>query len=212
MKKKFEVAIIHNSTFLRVGLKMLMSKLDDIDVVFDADSLHHVISELKKCSIDVILLDIEMIKRNSLTSTLYIREHYPNIRIILLKKSIKKNFNEYLYNSYGNGYRQKNNDIDDVVDVIKGLSENNGLSYLTDEETYRHQSSEIDSEAVTLSERELEIVKLISKEFTSKEIANKLCVSIRTIEGHKERIMEKTKSKNTVGIVMYAAKFRLLEI
>jgi len=95
--------------------------------------------------------------------------------------------------------------------VINGLAENNELSYLTDEETYRHQSSEINIEEITLSDRELDIVKLISKEFTCKEIADKLCVSIRTIEGHKERIMEKTKSKNAVGIVMYAARCNLLE-
>jgi len=71
MKKYFKVAIIHNSTFLRNGLKLVMSKLDGIDIVFDAASLQRVITELKKRPVDVILLDMDMIKKDSLTCTLY---------------------------------------------------------------------------------------------------------------------------------------------
>ena len=111
----------------------------------------------------------------------------------------------------------KDQDIETIIDAIYSVKENG--YYFNDKVSRALVKGLMESDTIrptfkktSLTEREIEIIKLMSKEHTAQEIAYKLFISIRTVDGHRERIMEKTKARNTVGIVMYAVKHHLLEI
>jgi DNA-binding NarL/FixJ family response regulator len=115
------------------------------------------------------------------------------------------------------GFILKDKDIETIVDAIYAVIESG--YYFNDHMSKALVKGLMAADVIRptfkkaeLSEREIEIVRLISKEYTARQIAEKLFISQRTVDGHRERILEKTKAKNSVGIIMYAMKHHLLEL
>jgi DNA-binding NarL/FixJ family response regulator len=211
METPFKIAVVDDHTLFRKGLISLLAEFPEIDVVLDASNGEELISKLKKHSIDAVLLDIEMPVMNGLEVAVYLQKNYPHIRIIILSMHNERRLMEGL-NAMGiSAFLQKNEEIQEIVDAIKGLPEKTAfIKDAAKKEPGENQSAKISAGEIKLSEREIEIIQLISKELTNKEIAEKLNLSIRTIDGHKERIIQKTKVKNSIGIVMYALRYKLL--
>jgi DNA-binding NarL/FixJ family response regulator len=210
METPFKIAVVDDHTLFRKGLISLLNEFQEIEIAFDASNGEELISKLKKQPIDAVILDIQMPVMNGLETAIYLQKNHPDIRIIVLTMHTEKRLIHELRAIGISAFLQKNQEIQEIVDVIKSLSKQTGCTHDTPKKEPGQDQSKISSDEKKLSEREIEIIQLISQELTNKEIAEKLCLSIRTVDGHKERIVQKIKARNSIGIVMYALKYNLL--
>lgn len=215
MKFPIKLAIVDDHDLFRKGLIALLKDFNELEVVFEASNGEELIEQLKKKTVDVILMDIQMPIMDGIEATERLQNKYVDTKIIILTMHNEEGFIHHLISKGANGFLLKNQDIEIVVDAIYGVIENG--YYFNDRVSRAMVKGLLDSnkilpdfKEVKLTGREIEIIRLICKELTNKEIAEKLCLSFRTIEGYKVRILRKTKAKNSIGIVMYAVKHNLL--
>ena len=217
MKKPFKIALADDQLLFRQGLLSMLKEFPELNVVIEASNGEELLEEMKKKKVDVILLDLQMPKMDGFEATERIHKKYPETKIIILTTHNEESFIHHLLKKGAHGFILKDQDIETIIDAIYSVKENG--YYFNDKVSRALVKGLMESDTIrptfkktSLTEREIEIIKLMSKEHTAQEIAYKLFISIRTVDGHRERIMEKTKARNTVGIVMYAVKHHLLEI
>ncbi len=217
MKRTFKIAIADDQLLFRKGLISMLKDFPEVNIVIEVGDGDELLEEMKKKKVDIVLLDLQMPKIDGFEATETISKKYPDVKIIILTTHNEESFIHHLIKKGAHGFIVKDQDIEVIIDAIYGVI-GNGY-YFNDRVSRAMVKGLIESDKirptfrkVSLSPRELEIVTLMSKEYTAKEIAEKLFISERTVDGHRERILEKTKARNTVGIVMYAVKHHLLDL
>lgn len=215
MKLPIRLAVVDDHALFRKGLIALIKDFPEFEVVIEASNGEELLEQLKKKKVDVILLDLQMPIMDGIETTERLQGKSLETKIIIITMHNEEGFIHHLISKGANGFLLKNSDMEVVADAIYGVLENG--YYFNDRISRAMVKGLIESKKirptfkeVSLSEREIEIIRLISKELTNKEISEKLIVSVRTIDGHKERILQKTKAKNSIGIVMYAVRHNLL--
>ncbi len=215
MNQTIKLAVVDDHHLFRKGLIALLKDFPEFEVIIEAENGEELLEQLKNKRVDVILLDLQMPVMDGIEATERLQNKYEGTKIIIITMHNEEGFINHLISKGANGFLLKNQDIEIVVDAINGVVEND--FYFNDRISRALVKGLLSSnkirpnfKEVNLSEREIEIIRLISKELTNKEIAEKLFVSVRTIDGHKERILQKTKAKNVIGIIMYAVKHNLL--
>ena len=216
MKKKIKLAVVDDQLLFRKGFISLLKEFPEFDVVFDVSNGEELLDQLKTKKVDLVLLDLEMPKMDGFETTEQLQKAYKDLKIIILTTHNEESFIHHLISKGACGFILKDQDIETIVDAIYAVIETG--YYFNDRVSRALVKGLIESKMVRpsfsmayLSDREIEVIKLISKEATAKEISEKLHISIRTVEGHRERILQKIKAKNSVGIAMYAIKNNLLE-
>lgn len=216
MNLPIKLAVVDDHDLFRKGLIALLKDFKEFEVIIEASNGEGLLTQLKNIKVDVILLDLQMPIMDGIETTERLQNKYVDTKIIILTSHNEEGFIHHLIGKGAHGFLLKDQDIEIVVDAIHGVIENG--YYFNDRISSTLVKGFVDSKKirpnfkeVNLSEREVEIIRLLSKEFTNREIADKLCVSARTIDGHRERILQKTKAKNAIGIIMYAIKHNLLE-
>lgn len=215
MKKKIKLAIVDDTLLFRKGLISLINEFDKFEIIIEASSGKELIGMLQTKKPDVLLLDIQMPDMNGILVSEYLQKHHPEIRILALSLYNDETIIQYLIKYGVRGFLLKDDDIITLVDAIGVVLEtgyyfNNRVSKSMVQDLVSNKKINLTYKSAALSEREIEIVKLICKEQTNKEIAAQLFISYRTVDGHKDKILRKTKAKNVIGIVMYAVKNNLL--
>lgn len=215
MKLPIKLAVVDDHALFRKGFIALLKDFPELDVVIEASNGEELLELLKKKKVDVILLDIQMPVMDGIETAARLQFNNGDTKIIMITSHNEDEFINHLISKGVNGFLLKNQDIEVVVDAIYGVIENG--YYFNDKVSKAMVKALVQNGQITpsfikktLTTRELEIIRLISKELTSKEIAEKLFISPRSVDGHKERILEKTKAKNSIGIIMYAIKHQLL--
>lgn len=215
--KKIRFAIVDDHKLFREGIASLLRAYKDLSIIFSASNGIDFLSELsnKENEINIVLLDLEMPQMDGFAVLKKLKELKTGIKAIILTMH---NEDELIYDLIklgAKGLLSKNANIKEVVDAIRLV--NNDELYFNEEVSklliQRIAKNEKVSSAIpdsSLSEREKEIIRLICNEFTIKEIADKLFISERTVDTHKRNIFEKTKTKNSAGIVMYAVRTGLV--
>jgi DNA-binding NarL/FixJ family response regulator len=216
MKKTIKLAVADDQQLFRKGLVSLIDEFDDLSVVIEASNGKDLLEKLKVKTPDVILLDFEMPEMDGIEATDIIRKKYPGIKILILTLHNEEEIILHLVEKGAHGFLLKDNPIDVVVDAIyavidNGYFFNDRVSKAMVNGLVRNQQIRPNFVRADLSTREIEVLKLICKEHTNKEIAEKLFISVRTVDGHREKILYKTKARNVVGMVMYAMKHGLLD-
>ncbi len=153
---------------------------------------------------------------NGIETTEAIRRRYPNLKIIILTSYATKDLMFSLIKKGANAFMSKNTDVKTIIRAIDQVVDK---GYYFDHETSQAMAAGIvelnkpkaEFNEPKLSSRELEVLKLICKEHTNREIADILCLSPRTIDTYRESLIEKTGAKNAVGVVCYAFKYKLIE-
>jgi DNA-binding NarL/FixJ family response regulator len=145
-----------------------------------------------------------------------IREKKINVKVLIITMHDEEEMVIHLIEKGANGFLPKNEDIENVVDAIVAVMQND--YYFNDKFSKAMLHNLMTTEKIEpkfissrLNEKELEIVQMVCAEMTNKEIAIKLNLSSRTVDGYRERILKKIGAKNTAGIVMYALKFKLIK-
>jgi DNA-binding NarL/FixJ family response regulator len=193
---------------------MLLSNEKNISVCVTADNGPDFIEQLEKISEndfpDIALVDVQMKPMNGFELVEILKEKYPDLKIIILSSHYKTSILGYMVKLGVSAFLPKNSNKKIFIEAITMVNKNGVFFTAEDHQmlfTYMNSSAKKNSLFETedeLSEREKDVVKLICQEFTNNEIGEKLFISPRTVESHRQRILEKIGAKNTVGIVIYA--------
>lgn len=214
MNSQIKIALIDDEQLILEGVKMLLSNEKNISVSLTSGNGPDFIEKLEELSSenfpDIALVDVQMQPMNGFELVEILKEKYPELKIIILSSHYKTSILGYMVKLGVSAFLPKNSDRKTFIDAIT-MVHKNGVFFTAEDHqmlfTYMNSSTkkkslfEMEDE---LSEREKDVVKLICQEYTNNEIGEKLFISPRTVESHRQRILEKIGAKNTVGIVIYA--------
>jgi two-component system NarL family response regulator len=212
------VAVVDDQELFRRGLTMLLGVEDDIEVVGEAgDGV--AATELAATAVpDVILMDVRMPKRSGIEACVAIKDVAPTARIIMLTVSDEE---ADLYDAVKNGasgYLLKDSSIDEVAQAIRVVADGQSLISpsmaikLLDEFKQMSRTDRQQVPSPRLTDRELEVLKLVAQGLNNREIAKRLFISENTVKNHVRNILEKLQLHSRMEAVMYAVREKLLDI
>ncbi len=211
-----KVAIVDDHKMFRQGVESMLQEHDDVSLAWGAANSAEAISHLDNDQPDVILMDISLGDESGITLTKSILGTYPNIKILGLSMHKEDNYIVNLLEVGAKGYLLKDAGAEEMVLAIKKVYD--GDTYYSSHVTnvlMKHLTQGTKPTAtgsqVKLTNRELEILKLIAEENSNPEIAEQLFISIRTVDTHRRNLLDKLQAKNTAGLVRYALKHGLVE-
>jgi NarL family two-component system response regulator LiaR len=214
MKKKLVIYLVDDHNLFREGLKYLLSGWEMIQTVYEAQNGLELINALEKKQPDLVLMDIEMPEMNGIEATKAIIKLRPDIRVIALSMYEDEDFYSEMIHAGAKGFLLKNSKFEDVQQAILDVWQ--GKSYFSPEilDSIIHTISRknVPVKNKELTSREAEVVFYICKGYSNNEIAEKLHISKRTVDKHRENILLKSCSKNTAELVVYAIKNKLFDI
>lgn len=209
--KTIKLAIADDHELFRNGLKELLKKHNDVEVVTCVGDGKEFLEVLKKNpSLDIVLLDITMPNMDGFEVLNQIKNINISIKPIIISMHDEGNYIAKCAKKGAYSYLLKNTDQDELIKVIRMVSE--GKKYFSptiSEKMINYMSEQTIGENI-LSKKEQEVLELISKGLTTKEIALKLFVSSRTIETHRSNIIKKLEVKNTAELIKKASKTNLI--
>jgi DNA-binding NarL/FixJ family response regulator len=213
--RPIKVAIADDHALFRAGVKTALSVRKDIEMIAEADNGMQLLNLLKHVEPDVILLDIQMPLMDGITTLPEIRKLYPEIKVIILSMHNDHSMISKLMEVGANSYLTKNSDSETIYQAIKTCYEQefffNDLTNKALLSGLRTKKTDHTPDDVQLNDKELRILKLMCEEKTTKEIADIVDISPRTVEAIRDKLKTKTGAKSMAGLVMYAVKNKLLE-
>lgn len=212
---KYKVIIVDDHTLFRDGLKLILNNSGEVNVVAEASNGQNLLNLIIDFNDAIILMDIEMPIMGGIEATQKAVSQNPEIKIIALTMFDDYEYYYQMIEAGAKGFLLKNSEINDVLKAIKQVA--NGENYFSKElllAVVKNMSELKTSQKGIndLSEREIEILHLICQGYSNKEVADKLFLSKRTVDKHRSNILDKTGSKNTASLVMYAIKNNIINI
>ena len=215
--QKIRVLLVDDHAILREGIKALLDKQDDIEVVAEASDGREAIPKAAQFCPDVVVLDISMPLMDGLESTRQMKKENPDIRILVLTMHDDEEYFFQLLRAGASGYVTKKSVGKELVSAIKAVHRGDSFfcpsmakSLLSD--YLRLDKSSENTKQEELTYREREIVKLIAEGYTNQQIADLLHRSVKTIESHRSNILRKLGVHDTIELVKYAIRKKLIEI
>lgn len=217
---KIVVAVADDHALFRKGLIMLLEDIDFVGKIYEAADGLELLGLLETAEFlpDVILLDLRMPVMDGVEATEKIRELYPSIKIIILTMQDDENFIVFMIEKGISGYMLKNVEPDELEKALsvlryKDFYFNEKLADLVFRALHSKGRKQTGIYYDSLfTGRELEVLRLICEELTNAEIAEKLNLSKRTIDGHRSTLFEKSGVKNTAGLVLYAVRNGIIKV
>ncbi|MES2645442.1 MAG: response regulator transcription factor [Bacteroidota bacterium] len=217
MRKLQEIKVVmaDDHQIFRDGFKLILNNIDHITLVAAASDGQELLELVEKHQPNVVITDIKMPIMDGIEATRKIQSNWPDIGIIGLSMFDEEDLIIEMLEAGALGYLVKNADKNEVIEAIEAVSCNefyycketsNRLAVMISKNKSRHY---VRKKVVEFTEKEIEIIQLICKEYTTKEIGDKLFLSTRTIDGHRLKILEKMEVKNTVGMVVYALQHQI---
>ncbi len=212
------IVLADDHEIFRDGFNVMLKKQTDIVLVGEAPNGAELIKITEKLLPDIIITDIRMPKMDGIEATKILAKKYPAINIIALTMFDDDNLIIDMLEAGAKGYLLKSAHKTEIIEAIKTVykhetfyckNTSTKLVKMIAQSRFNPYKEIVQPE---FSKRELEIVKLICQEASNKEISSKLFLSIRTIEGYREKIQEKMKAKNSIGIAIFAIKNGIYKI
>jgi DNA-binding NarL/FixJ family response regulator len=214
--KPTNILIADDHKMFREGLSELLHKELYFNVVDDVGDEDKIRAVLKTQKIDVILMDIDMGDTNGIEMTAEVIKNYPATKVLALSMHGDKNYIVKMLEAGAKGYILKNAGKEEMINAIHTVANGDTffssqvsakiLEYLTNP----NKSKKKKSEDTPLTDREIEVLRLIADEYSNPEIAEKLFISVRTVDTHRRNLLDKLMVKNTAGLVKYAIQKNLL--
>jgi len=206
--KQIRVLLVDDHQIILDGLNALLSATEDIRVVHTANNGREAIDTLKVLTVDVVMMDIDMPVMNGLDAAMEIKKTPVVPKIIILSMHHESGMVKNLIEIGVDGYLIKNSGKEETINAIrqvavgkKVFSPDVTMTLAGDTKNGKNENSDID-----LTEREIEILKLIVDGFSNKEIGEKLFISHRTVDTHRTNMMKKIGVNNIAGLVSFAIK------
>lgn len=215
-----QLAIADDEALFRKGMMALIQDWPDMHVLLDAQDGEDLLEQLRQAGNlpDVLLLDLNMPRLNGIETAKIIRETYPELKIVVLSTYFSNAFVLKMIELGAAAYLPKNSDPAEMRQTILEVVAN-GFSYSRPVLEIIRQNLQQKSKpklrmpfGIELTGRELEILQLICEEYTTAEIAEKLYISPRTVDGHRNNLLEKLDCKNVAGLVVYAIQHELVRV
>lgn len=215
--EKINVLIVDDHQLMIEGLKSLLEDEEIIGEIGGANTYDETLSYLKEHEVHVILMDVNMPELSGIEMTKKLKEIYPDIKIIALTMHDDISIITKMIKAGSSGYVLKKTNMYEVIDAIRTVYENG--RYLSKSAQNIIMDNLMSPEELLLSKdqkpilsaRELEVLKLIAKEYNNEQIGEKLFISERTVEAHRRNIFIKTKTKTIVGLMKYAIQEGLID-
>lgn len=201
--ERMKILLVDDHTILLDGVKSLLSQEDDLAVVGQAASAEEALEFLKKNEVDLIITDYSMPGMDGLSLLNTVKRVAPHTKIILLSMHDEVHLVKEILKAGVNGYVLKNDTHKELLNAIHDVRR--GKVYLSsDVNKMLITNLNNPDEGKLLTDREREILKLIAKEYTNKDIAEELFISERTVETHRKNIFKKTGTNSLVGLIKFA--------
>lgn len=211
---KTDIYLVDDHVLFREGLKFLLSGLDFVGTIYEADNGRQFLDGLKEHPVSLALIDIEMPVVNGVEASRAALERCPDLKIIALSMYSDESYYASMIDAGANGFLLKNSNFAEVKHAIENVSA--GKNYFSLEILQAilkgHRTKSKPQPDQTLTEREVEILGLICKGLSNPEIADRLKLSKRTVDKHRENLLQKTQSNNTASLVIYAIKNEYYQI
>jgi DNA-binding NarL/FixJ family response regulator len=213
--ERIKVLIADDHKIFRDGVRSILDKEKDIEVVAEAATGKEVMEKLSKGTVDVLVLDMDIGKPGGIEVTEMVRKDYPEVRVLILSMIGLHEFVIQALEKGATGYLLKNTGKDEVLTAIRSVAKGDSyfskeVSAILIEQLHNPAAGKKGMENVPLSAREVEVLKLIAQEFSNPEIAEKLFISIRTVDTHRRNLLQKLEVRNTAGLVKYAIQKGLI--
>ena len=216
--KKIRVLLAEDHTIVRQGISALLRSEPDIEVAGEASDGLEAIELAKKLIPDVVLMDIAMRNLNGLEATRKIKKLFPHTKVLVLTMYDNEEWIFQILKVGASGYLIKDSAMTDLTSAIRAIHQ--GDSYLSpsvsrkviDEYIRKAEMGEKSGLENLLSGREREILQLIAEGHSVPQIASLLCISKKTVEAHKNHIMEKLNIRDKVGLIKYAIRTGLTKL
>ena len=211
-----KILIAEDHLIVREGLHVLINQQADMEIVGEAENGKAAIELARKLKPDVIIMDVSMPGMNGIEATRQIKTEMPDIKVIALSAYDNREYVMGMVKAGVSGYLLKDCAFEELISAIRTVLQNK--SYLSPDaaRVVLETQSEIQSSPgniahnATLSEPDLELIKLVAEGKTAREIAEKNNLSVKTIEGRRRRIMKKLHINNTAELVKYAILERVV--
>lgn len=220
MKAKISLALVDDHHLVRDGIRSLIEGVEHIDVIMEASNSDELLAKLEEVEPQIAIVDISLPGLSGIEITKTLGSRYPNIKVIILSMHTTQEFIFNAIKAGAKGYLPKNITQIELVDAIEGV--NAGNEYFSKEiseiilKNYLKQIKNPDRvdeyQEQKLTSRESEILKLVAEGYSNQLIADKLYISVRTVESHKNHIMQKLELSSTVELVKYALKNKIIDI
>jgi DNA-binding NarL/FixJ family response regulator len=215
---KIKVALADDHVLLRRGLASLVDSFDEYKVIFEADNGLDFQQKMSKDNLpDLVLLDINMPKMDGFTTAQWLKQSYPLVKMLALSMYDNENSVIRMFKAGAKGYILKDCEPHELKAALDSVM-TKGYYYselVTGKLIHTINRMEEDTDTRNLSnlnEKEIQFLKLACTEMTYKEIADKMILSPRTIDGYRDALFEKLNLKTRVGLVMYAIKNGIVQI
>lgn len=209
MPAKLRILLAEDHHTVREGIKLLVNAQPDMEVVGEAENGEIAVSEAARLMPDMVIMDVSMPVLNGLQATRQLRSQYPDLLILTLTRHSDDGYLHQLISAGANGYVLKQSAPKELINAIRAVGA--GQAYLDPALTqkvmggYAVRSTSVRGEGKKdLSNREIEILKLISFGYSNQEIATRLALSVKTVEAHKANAMRKLGVTGRIDIVKYA--------
>lgn len=221
MEHKIRLGIIDDDLLIVSLLKSFFDKSNCIQVTYITTDGSEFISQIEECActeIDVLLLDLKMKTIDGLEVLKYVKSHAPNLKVIVISSHYQQQSIGFMTKEGASGFLPKGISPFDLQKIIKFVHKNG--FYLNNEQmgvlrqqiSHRVYKPKLPDEETALTEREVEIIKLLCSQKTAKEIGEILFITQRTVEGHKNNLFSKIGVRNISGLIIYALQKQIVTL
>lgn len=217
MDNRIKIVLVDDEVLFRKGISFLLGREKNIEIIFEASNGDELISFLNsnKNHPDIIIMDLKMPILNGVEATKIIHEEFPELKVIALTSYDSKSFIANMIEVGAVSYLIKNATPQELLltineVAIKGFYYTDYVMQIIQDNLLTNKRKKSNFDTNFLSSRELEVLKLICSQKSTNEIAEKLFISPRTVEGHRNNLLLKTESRNIAGLVVYAVQNDIL--
>ncbi len=213
-----KIVLADDHEIFRDGFRVMIKKQPSVVLAGEASNGEELIELALKLKPDVVVTDIKMPKLDGLEATKRLTRDMPGTGIIALSMSDEENLIVDMLEAGAKGYLLKNAHKEEIIEAIKTV--NMGQSYYCNDTSLKlaemigksRHGQVLRNKKPEFTEKDLEVIRCICQQMSNKEIASQLHLSIRTIEGYRDRIQEKIGARNAAGIVVYAIKNKIYQV
>jgi two-component system, NarL family, nitrate/nitrite response regulator NarL len=208
--RNIKIIIADDHTLFISGLQSLLNEVPEVEIIDVANSGKELLDLLQKKKTDMVLLDINMPQMNGLEAARYIKQSYPAIKLIILSTYNEDHLIEKAKQLGVNGYLLKNSSKDELLQTINLVMDNHTCfpyQQPKDPDAFGKEDSFL--KQFDLTKREREIIQLLKTGYTNQQIADKLYLSVYTVETHRKNIMHKLNFNNAASLLKYIYEHNL---
>ncbi|HEX3718764.1 MAG TPA: response regulator transcription factor [Verrucomicrobiae bacterium] len=208
--KKISLLIVDDHTVVRQGLRALLSQEEDMEVIGEAANGRQAVQMVAASTPDVVIMDVMMPLMNGLEGTRQIIKNFPSAKVLVLTSYSDDDYVQQLTESGASGYLIKQTAGDDLVQAIREVQKGNVFFSPAVAKRFRDQLHQAFAEGqpvkreAELTSREAEVLQLIAEGLANKQIAGELGISIKTVEKHRQQVMNKLRIHDVAGLTRYA--------